>query len=117
MFQVENLNEFDAMVRPYINGWIPRHPLRVNNAIYKPLPALVEPRGEFGMTPLFDRMKRKIHDAVQSVQLVDAIGGGAGEIDVALNDRILSDAGAALENGDDEEADILKNALNNLIVV
>ena len=99
------------------NGWIPRHPLRVNNVIYKPLPALVEPRGEFGMTPLFNRMKRKIHDAVQSVQLVDAVGGGAGEIDVALNDRILPDAGAALENGDDEEADILKNALNNLIIV
>jgi hypothetical protein len=113
MFQFEILNEFDAMVRPYLNGWITRHPLRVNNVIYKPLPDLVEPRGQFGMTPLFNRMKRTVHDAVQSAGAIGggavggAVGGGAGAGGIidGPDDPILPNAGAALEPGDEEQVE------------
>jgi hypothetical protein len=122
-FQLELLDRLDILVSSYLGSWIPFHPLRLGDVVYKRLPANSNPKQTFGMTPLFEATAATVRKAMSSGGADGAVvilagdedgdGNVQGGVILGASDPVLPDPGLSLENEDDAEAEHHDTSMQN----
>ena len=122
-FQLELLDRLDILVSSYLGSWIPLHPLRLGDVVYKRLPANSNPKQTFGMTPLFEATAATVRKALSSGSADGAVvilagdedgdGNVQGGVILGASDAVLPDPGLSLENEDDAEAEHHDTSMQN----